>query len=160
MDGWADFCVAQIGASAALAGLVFVGVSINLATITAKAPFVGIILEAMLALALVLGACSILITPHQPPALVGGEILAFSLALWLALCSVQRRIYLQTPTRCRRNYWQHVSPGQAAMLTFIAAGIWLLAGGTTGLILYLPGTLLCYAAALNYAWDLLIEINR
>jgi hypothetical protein len=29
MSGWENFLVAQVGASAALAGLVFVGVSIN-----------------------------------------------------------------------------------------------------------------------------------
>ena len=46
------------------------------------------------------------------------------------------------------------------MAAFSAAGFCSLAGVTTGLILYLPAILLCYAVALNYAWVLLIEINR
>lgn len=37
MPGWENFFVAQVGASAALAGLVFVGISINLTKIVATA---------------------------------------------------------------------------------------------------------------------------
>jgi len=34
LSGWADFVVARVGASAVLAGLVFVGVSFNLGKIS------------------------------------------------------------------------------------------------------------------------------
>ncbi len=160
MDGWSEFCVAQIGASAALAGLVFVGVSINLAKVAAIPQLVSLSLEAILVLATVLGECSILIVPDQPVARLGVEVLVFSLALWLALSIVQFRTFRGTPSEFRRGYWKHFAPGQGAMVAFTGVGIWVLTGDESGLILYLPGTLLCYAAALNYAWVLLIEVNR
>lgn len=160
MEGWADFCVAQVGASAALAGLVFVGVSINLTKIMGIPQLVDIALEAMLVLVTVLGECSILLAPHQPPTRVGGEIVAFSIGLWLGLSFLQRHIYLQTPAVHRRDHWPHFGASQVALLAFIASGIWLLVDGEAGLILYLPATLLCYTAALSDAWVLLIEINR
>ena len=160
MEGWTEFCLAQIGASAALAGLVFVGVSINLTRIIVIPQLVTLALEAILTLATVLGVCSILLVPDQPVDRVGVEILGFSLLLWITITVLQRRTYRRAPAEYRGDYWKHFIPGQVALFAFIAAGAWLLVGGDDGLILYLPGTLLCYAAALNYAWVLLIEINR
>ena len=160
MEAWTEFCLAQIGASAALAGLIFVGVSINLAKVIAIPHLVTLSLEAILALATVLGQCSILLAPHQPSERVGVEILAFAVLVWLTLTVVQRRTYTRAPREHRRDYWRLFLPGQLAMLAFAAAGVLLIAGDESGLILFLPATLLCYAAALNYAWILLIEINR
>lgn len=160
MEGWSDFCVAQIGASAALAGLVFVGISINLTKIMSLPLLVDMALEAMLVLGTVLGECSILLAPHQPPTQLGGEILAFSIVLWLALTILQYRLYIRTPAVHRLDHWPHFATSQAALLGFIASGIWLLVGGEAGLILYLPSALLCYLTALSNAWVLLIEINR
>ncbi len=47
MSGWENFLVAQVGASAALAGLVFVGVSINLARILSSGSLPEYALEAL-----------------------------------------------------------------------------------------------------------------
>ena len=160
MEDWAEYCVAQIGASAALAGLIFVGVSINLAKVIAIPQLVSLSLEAILLLATVLGECSILLAPGQPPARIGAEILVLALALWAILSLLQRRTFSRAPREYRRDYWRHFVPGQLAMLAFAVAGAWLMMGGEAGLIFFLPGTLLCYAAAFNYAWILLIEINR
>ena len=160
VEAWANFCVAQIGASAALAGLVFVGASINLAKIIVYPRLVGLILEAILMLAIVLGESTILLAPGPSPAWTGGEIVAFSAALWVGVGVVQRRLFHNTSPDYRRHYWRFVIPNHLAMLAFSVAGIGLLAGSAAALPLFLPANLICYAVALRYAWVLLIEINR
>jgi len=68
MSGWDNFFIAQVGASAAFAGLVFVGVSINLTKIVAVPRQVGFALEALVVLLDVLITSSLLLVPGQPPA--------------------------------------------------------------------------------------------
>ena len=148
MEGWTDFCVAQIGASAALAGLVFVGITINMDKILAMPPLPNRALGAILALATVLAQCSILLAPHQSALRAGITILALALAFWLALATLQVRTYRATPHQYR--YWHliHIAVAQLAALSFILAGSMTLAIGAGGLDWFLPGVLLCYAAAL------------
>jgi hypothetical protein len=59
LDDWGDFFVAQAGAAVALAGLVFVGVSINLDKIIAIPSLPGRALEAMVLLVAVLVESSV-----------------------------------------------------------------------------------------------------
>ena len=103
IEAWADFCVAQIGASAALAGLVFVGASINLAKIIEYPRLVGLVLEAILMLSIVLGEASILLAPHHSLAWAGGEIIIFSVVLWIGVGIVQRRVFCQTAPEYRHT---------------------------------------------------------
>ena len=72
MSGWDSFFVAQVGASAALAGLVFVGVSINLTKIMSVADLPARALEAVVVLLSVLIESSLLLVPGQPTVLEGG----------------------------------------------------------------------------------------
>lgn len=58
MPGWERFLVAQVGASAALAGLVFVSVSINLARILSSGGLPESALEALVLL------LAVLVIPH------------------------------------------------------------------------------------------------
>ena len=65
MSGWESFFVAQVGASAAVAGLVFVGVSINLDKILKYAGLPGRAQEALIVLMLVLVVSSLMLVPGQ-----------------------------------------------------------------------------------------------
>lgn len=160
MEGWADFCVAQIGASAALAGLVFVGITINLDEIMASPPLPNRALGAVLALATVLAESSVLLAPHRSPSRLGLTILLLALAFWLGLSALQRNTYRTTLPQYRRALVANFLLAQLASLSFVLAGAWVLLFGEGGLGWYLPGTLLCYLVALTEAWVLLIEIKR
>jgi modulator of FtsH protease len=64
MSGWNGFLVAQVGASAALAGLVFVGVSINLTRILSTGSLPEYALQALVLLLAVLVISSLLLAPQ------------------------------------------------------------------------------------------------
>ena len=65
MSAWENFFVAEVGASAVLAGLVFVGLSINLDKIIAGSGLPGCALEALVAMMAVLVVSSLLLVPGQ-----------------------------------------------------------------------------------------------
>ncbi len=160
MEGWTNFCVAQIGASAALAGLVFVGVTINLDEIMATPHLPNHALGAVLALAIVLAECSVLLAPHQSPFRAGLTILLLALAFWLGLSVLQLNTFRKTPQQYRHGQLVQIALAQLATLSFVLAGAWVLLLDEGGLGWFLPGVLLCYLVALTQSWVLLIEIKR
>ncbi len=160
MAGWDNFFIAEVGASAAFAGLVFVGVSINLAEIVAAPRLVDYALEALVVLLDVLVVSSLLLVPGQSPALLGGEVLAVGLAAWL-LVSVRQGHNVRTMERqYRRAYLATIALGQAATLPFLLAGLALIARGAGGVYWIVPGVVCSFLDAFLLAWILLIEIKR
>lgn len=75
LDGWDNFFVAQLGASAALAGLLFVGVSINMTKILAYPTLPRRALRALIMLVTILIVSSLFLVPGQPIAQLGLEVL-------------------------------------------------------------------------------------
>jgi len=73
---WTDFFVAQVGATAALEGLVIVAVSINLKQILAYAHLPGRAVEALVLLLGAMVIASLALIPGQTSHLLGIEILA------------------------------------------------------------------------------------
>ncbi len=160
MEPWVNFGVAQVGASAALVGLVFVAVSINLAQIVASPRMPDRALGTLLALATVLAECSLLVAPLGSPGLAGSAILLVALAFGVAQAVVHRRLLRRTTRRHRRGDWWLVALTYLGLLAFLAAGGGALAGRAGGLSWLVPGVLLSYLVALIGAWVLLIEIKR
>ena len=68
---WANFFVAEVGASAALTGLVVVAISINLARILAYKTLPGLAASALILLGSVLVVTSAALIPHQPEIIFG-----------------------------------------------------------------------------------------
>lgn len=160
MAGWDNFFIAEVGASAALAGLIFVGVSINLAKILAYASLPERALEALLALFAVLFASSLMLIPGQSLALVGAELLGLGLIIWIAILRLQINNIRRMKAEFRRSFLPVVVVGQAATFSFIVTGFLTLVWGSNGLYFVVPATLLSFCFAFIDAWVLLIEINR
>ena len=91
MDEWHDFFLAVAGAAAVLAGLVFVGVSINLDIIMSNRGYGlrGRALEALILFVAVLIATILLLVPEQGTALAGTEVLAVGVVDWVAVVLLQ-----------------------------------------------------------------------
>ena len=157
--GWENFFVAEAGASAALAGLIFVAVSINLSKVLEFPSLPGRAAEALMGLMSILFISTFALIPAQPARALGMEIGALGALLWGA--------GIWTRVRGYREEKQHPSwvitrfiLGQVATLPFVLAGWTLFHGAGGGLLWCVVGTLGGFVQAAVGAWVLLVEILR
>jgi hypothetical protein len=155
---WHDFFMAAVGASAALLGLLFVSLSINIQTIL-KYPFLPGRAAATLGILLVvLVVCFLGLAPHEGAMTFGWEIVAVSLmssgqTIWT---SIHRR------RSGDRLSWTLFSLAQLLIpvVAILIGGVSLIAGAGGGIYWVLVGTALVFVAASINAWVLLVEILR
>jgi hypothetical protein len=159
-EAWVALCGAASAASAALAGLVFVGVSINLKEIIKYPWLPNRALEAIVLLVLVLLASTLVLAPGQPTWLLGLELLLVTLFAWGIVLFIHSHALRVVPSQFRRPLMIRVLVGQAAVLPFLVAGITLVLHAGGGLYWLLPGVILASAAGVYNAWVLLVEIVR
>jgi len=159
MLGWDNFFVAEVGASAALTGLIFVGISISLARIVS---FPHLATRALKALVVMLGVLVISSVLLLPASLfdVGVSVLIIGACFWNAEIYLDNRIVKRTPPQYRRSTSLFVAAGQFASLPFPLGGALILAWGSGGIYLLALGTVFSFLYAIEEAWVLLIEINR
>ena len=127
MEEWHDFFVVVAGAAAVLAGLVFVGVSINLDTIMSHPSYglTGRALEALVLLVAVLIVTILLLVPAQGMVLAGAEVLAVGVVDWAAVVFIQvlvLRNWRSLEPAFRWHFVPRVALSQLATLPIVAAG--------------------------------------
>ncbi len=160
LAGWENFFVAEVGASATLAGFVFVAASINLTKIMTYPGLPNRILESLVVLLVVLLISSLHLVPGQSSKFSGGEMLLIGLLAWM-MVSQLHVVHLRKVERQHR--WQALVEallGQAAMLPFIITGIVVIASGAESLLWIALGTMCSFLIVFYNAWVLLIEVNR
>lgn len=161
MSAWSNFFLGELGAAAALAGLLFVSVSVNQTRILSLGRMADRGLEALAMLLLVVVVASLPLVPGQSLRLLGAEILVVGTATLAALVPLQRAYLRQVIVVHRRHSLQMVIVDRLAVTVIALAGLVLLwRGDGTGMYLLPPGILLSFLAACANAWVLLIEINR
>ena len=134
-----------------LAGLVFVGLSINLDKIIAGSGLPGCALEALVAMMAVLVVSSLLLVPGQSQALIGGEVLVSGLAVWIAIVGLQVGNLRTLAPPYRVVFAVRVALGQLASVPFIIAGVAVLIRGESGLAWVVPGVIVSLVLALQDA---------
>jgi hypothetical protein len=165
VDEWHDFFLAASGAAAVLAGLVFVGVSINLDTIMSN-PIYGLAgraLEALVLLVAVLVVTCLLLVPAQGTVIAGVEVLVVGIADWAAIVAIevlQLRNWHSLEVNLRWHFVPRVVLGQVAPQPLVAAGIAVLSWGVSGLYVLVVGVVLSFLVAVGDTWILLVEIKR
>jgi hypothetical protein len=157
--GWESFFVAEVGAAAALTGLIFVAVSINLTRILAFPQLPGRAAETLFVLVGVLVTSTLALVPGQSRLALGAEILGVASCVWIAPMVLQRRVG-QVAGAPRSWMVTRVATHQIATLPGLAAGVSLLAGAGGGFYWLVAGTVTSFAAAIVNAWVLLVEIQR
>jgi modulator of FtsH protease len=157
-SGWDNFFVAEVGAAAALSGLLFVAVSINLTRILAIAHLPDRAGEALLILVGVLAISSFGLVPQQGMEAFGWESLGVGVGVWLACSRNQYRV--RTDLEARKWLLSRVARTQLASLPLIVAGVLLIKGHASGMNWVVVGVLMSFAASILSAWVLLVEIMR
>jgi hypothetical protein len=161
---WGEFFLAAAGATAALSGLIFVGLSVNIHTVLELDKrqggnfLTGRALEALVALLNVLAVSLVALTPtiHR------GVLAAFVLlvAAESATSPIKVLIASRRGSRVSGTTQIRLLTASALTLTLIASGLTLAAGSGGGLY-WLPASfvLAIFVAAVN-AWILFFEVLR
>jgi modulator of FtsH protease len=165
MEAWHDFFIALVGAIAALVGLLFVALSINLAQILAYTwlPARGAQTLVVLTGALVQGALPLLpAASSKPVALIalGIAIVTWGLSVALVrsfIAGVNAQKAVTLPPMWAPSYALFA---QVATLPAVAGAALLLAGHADGYYWIAAGMLATVVFALYNAWVLLVEIMR
>jgi len=158
---WNAFFAGELGAAAALAGLLFVAVSVNQARILSLGRMADRGIEALVMLLLVVVVASLPLIPGQSFRLLGVEVLAVSLTVLIGLAPLQRAYLREVEAIHRPRSALMVWVNRATMMVFGLAGLVLAwRGDGAGVYILPPAILLSFAAVGANAWVLLIEINR
>lgn len=150
---WADFANTVAGA-AALAGLLFVGLSLNLAEVL-KYPGVPARAAVTLGLTIAILLTAIFVaTPGQDPRVLAVEIAVIGIFGALVAGLYQR----EERSRARTMYLTLLPLVPAVLLIVGAVSLWLQRGG--GLYWVTASVTTGFVAASANAWVLLVEIKR
>jgi len=157
---WSTFFSAEAGASAALVGLLFVAVSINLAEIIKMSQLVMRAAKALFTLMGVLLATTLCMVPGQAMVFLGCELTVLGLLVWLSTTLSQHAASHNNLYVKKKERVLQVILTQLSAVPFIAGGVSLLLGFGGGLYWLVAATIFSFIAALIDAWVLLIEIQR
>jgi hypothetical protein len=157
---WSDFFVAAAGASAALLGLLFVAVSINLERILKYPGLPGRALEAMMQLTCVLLASLAGLVPGQSHVALGIELLVVVAAI--AAIVLRQPILVADASGREQLSWtiSRWTVRLAGLIPIGVAGLSLAFEAGGGLYWLAAGIALATVAAIAGAWVLLVEILR
>jgi hypothetical protein len=156
---WTDLFVATAGASAALAGLVFVAVSINLERILAFAGLPERALQTLLLLLSVVAVSIIGLIPGQGTTALGLELLVWGLIILGAIVHLSRRITLPdgAPRTWAISRYTVLAIGTVPV---VVGGASIIAESGGGLYWIAAGIFGAVAGGVANAWVLLVEILR
>ncbi len=159
-DRWADFGVGVAGASAALAGLVFVAVSINLSEILKYRNLPGRAGLTLILFITPLVVGILLLVPGQPGAALGWELLAVGVVLGGSQLVINQRSGRSDQETSWTWLISRLAPTIISCGCLVLAGATLLAQAGGGLYWLVPSVLGAIAFGLVNAWVLLVEILR
>src|SRR5262249_35322921 len=154
---WNDFALAQLGASAALLGLVFVGMSINLKEFVSSSLLVNRGLEAIVLLASVLLAATAVLIPAQSRDAVGIELIAIGVFTSTVVLRLQVGAGADVVPRGERGPSRESVAfrrflGLGCTVVIALAGILLLAQAGGGLYWWPVAIAAAYVGAIVNAW--------
>lgn len=157
---WANFFIAEVGAAAALSGLVIVAISINLQRILAFPQLPGRAAEMLIMLVGALLASSLGLMPGQSIKLFGLEITGAGLLMTVPPIVIQARVLPLMKTQPVTWWLWRLIIALCAGLPILIGGVHLIAGASSGFYWVAAGIMLTLAATVWNSWVLLVEILR
>jgi hypothetical protein len=161
MSPWTDFMITAAGASAALAGLVMVAISVNIEKILSNPQLPSRSASTIATLILALVASLAALIPQGMGAL-GAEVLSFGVCCWfLHVRAAWWMIRMQREKkRPRVEAALGITFGQVQTLPFLIGGLMLVGSNIRGLYWMSAGVIAVLIFSTLNAWILLVEILR
>jgi hypothetical protein len=160
LEVWSEFNVAMVGATAALAGLLIVAMSVNVKAIVASAPLTARLAAALSTLVVALAVTALGLAPEQPPWAYGLEVLAAAVGGGVLQVRAIVEISHQ-PIFSRGQRFLKALLGTVPVVAYLAGSALLIAGAVeAGLWLLAVGAILAIASAIMHSWVVLVEILR
>jgi hypothetical protein len=160
INEWHDFFIAMTGAAAALTGLIFVGVSINITRIIAFPKLPDRALLSLILLLAILIVSSLILIPQQSYLSIGIELTVIAIIVYGVVTKLDIGIYKKTPAEYKSQYLISFIFNQLSVLPYLIAGFITLIYGEKGIYWIVPGIILSFIKGIVDAWVLLVEINR
>jgi hypothetical protein len=157
---WANFALAITAATATLAGLLFVAMSINLQRILSFPNLPARAAQTLILFTTPMLTGVFLVVPGQPRAALGPELLVTGIAIGTGLVVIDARApRWDQETRLTRFVFR-IFPAIATCGCLAIAGATLLAQAGGGLYWLVPSVVAAIFFGLVNAWVLLVEIMR
>lgn len=156
---WSNYFIAQAGASAGLAGLLFVALSINIERIIKSAWLPA---RAAVTMALLIGAlveALFALWPHQTSAITGIEECVASAGAWIFVVRSSIKA-AGVPKEYVRPTIVSIALAQLASLSAIGGAVTLVMGNAGGIYALAFSMLMAIVVAFLNSWVLLVEILR
>jgi modulator of FtsH protease len=160
IESWDSFFVAETAAAAALLGLLFVSVSINLKDFIAAGGLADRALAALTLLLAMLIIGLVLAMPGQPVAAMGGETILGGLITVVAATIFGLRGLRVSEAAYRANFARNIVTSIAAIAPIVIGGFLMLDGGAAGFYFVAAGMCLAILKAVTEGWIFLVEVNR
>ncbi len=155
---WQNFAVAEVGASAALAGLLVVACSINLDHIIRIPSVVSRLGTTLTLFTSVLMIGTVMLVPRQGIRLIGVEIIVLGLAT--TVVASRRAAVRNVEADYRRATVAAYAVGILAAGVIVFTGLACVLAALGGLYWLVPGVMLAFGVGLLNAWVALVEILR
>jgi hypothetical protein len=159
LESWTDFNVALAGAAAALAGLVIVASSVNIAEIIKSSTLTARLAAGIAALVLAIVVSGTGLIPEIEPVWYGAVIVGAT-AIAAAFQVHATRVIVSDPNPEARVRFLKSALGFVPIVCYLAAGITLLLAHPAGLVLAAAGALVAIVAAIVVSWVALVEVLR
>jgi hypothetical protein len=157
---WTDFGVATVSATATLAGLLFVAVSINLKRILEFPMLPNRAAQTLILFAMPLLIGLLLLVPGQPGAALGSEVLVTGVLVGTFLLVTDSRTPRAEQETTVTWLVSRFLPAVVTCGCLAVAGATLIARAGGGLYWLVPAVLAAIIFGLVNAWVLLVEILR
>ena len=156
---WGNFGAVAGSASGALVGLLFVAISLNRDRIARHPTLRASAAQTLMVLMLPLTIALLLLTPHQPPWVLGIEITVLGVihALGLAMVGRRKREAGGDSHSPLAQLLDVITPNMLTTVFLLAAGASVIAGHTKGLYLLLPAVVVALTGGVANAWLFLIR---
>lgn len=159
MEAWTDFGVAIVGASAALTGLLFVALSINLREILQDRALTSRALLTLLLLVVPLVSTMLLLVPQATTA-YGVELVVVGVLFGAWMTFLSRPSARTAGQSAAARFTAVVLPVALVAAGTIAAGVLLVLHHPAGMYALLAAVIAAFFGALTSTWVLLVEILR